>query len=149
MTEQQQLINQTWVHLHKVKPIYWHWVVVKESVLFFTRPNKESGTASGQKDQSSQWVSAKHFWRPGEVGHPRVCDQLVYSSLIRWWWSGGVVSQGFTLSVLRLQEAWGCMPLVKSYICHLVGWEGAHICKIPQEMCIRYYQHDLGASERS
>ena len=27
--------------LHTAKPIYWHWVVVKESVAFITRPSKE------------------------------------------------------------------------------------------------------------
>ena len=97
-----------------------------------------------KKPPAAQEVSAKHFlkgrWGRGDC---RVCDQLVYNSPIGWWWSGGVVSLGLTLSVLRLQEAWGCVFLSSSYICQLLGGEGVHICKITHEMCIRYYQCDL------
>ena len=35
------------------------------------------------------------------------CDQLVYNSLIGWWWGNRVVSQGLTLWILRLQLDWG------------------------------------------
>jgi len=34
-------------------------------------------------------------------------DQCVHSSLIGWWWGNRVGSWGLTLSVFRLQEAWG------------------------------------------
>ena len=34
-------------------------------------------------------------------------DQLVHNSLIDWWWGNRVLSEGLTLSVLRLQLDWG------------------------------------------
>ena len=77
----------------------------------------------------------------------RICDQLVHSSLIGWWWSNRVVSQGLTLSVLRLQEAWGYVyapGYQELNMFHLVG--GFHVCKTTQGMCINYCY--LGTSER-
>ena len=42
----------------------------------------------------------------------RVHDQLVHNSLISWWWGRRVMSQELTLSILRLQEAWGYVLMV-------------------------------------
>ena len=42
----------------------------------------------------------------------RVYDQLVHNSLIDWWWENQVVSQGLTLSVLSLQEAWDYVLII-------------------------------------
>ena len=39
-------------------------------------------------------------------GSCRVCDQLMHSFLIDWQWGHRAVSQGLTLSILRLQEVW-------------------------------------------
>ena len=77
----------------------------------------------------------------------RLCDQLMHNSLTHWWWGNRVVSQGFTLSVLRLQEAWGLCAHGHQVvnIFHLVG--SFHIWKTTHEMCIKYCY--LGTSERS
>ena len=50
-------------------------------------------------------------------GDHKVGGQLVHSSVISWWWWNRVVWERLTLSVLRLQEAWGyiyahCHPLL-------------------------------------
>ena len=48
----------------------------------------------------------------GRGGGHRVCDTAC-AQLSDWLMVGGrMVSQGLTLSVLRLQEAWGCVPMV-------------------------------------
>ena len=41
-----------------------------------------------------------------------VYDKLLHSSLIGQWWGHRAVSQGFTLSVLRLHEGWDCVLTV-------------------------------------
>ena len=59
-------------------------------------------------------------------GTHRVCDQLVYKSLIGWWWGKRAVSQGLALSVLRLQWVWGICAqghLVVNFF-HLVQGRG-------------------------
>ena len=66
----------------------------------------------------------------------------MHNSLVGWWYVNRMVSQG---SVLRLQEAWGCVSGQAVNIFHLVGH--FHFCKTTQEMCIKYCY--LGISERS
>ena len=48
-------------------------------------------------------------------GDHKVGTQLVHSSVIGWWWWNRVVWERLTLSVLRLQEAWGYMLIVIHY----------------------------------
>ena len=52
----------------------------------------------------------------------RVCNQLVHNSLIGWWWGNRAVSQGFTWSVLGLQEAWGYVLTVIKQLTSSVWW---------------------------
>ena len=48
-----------------------------------------------------------------------------------------MVSQGYTLSALRLQEAWG-------FVLILLEMGRGYICKTTQEICIKYFH--LGTS---
>ena len=50
----------------------------------------------------------KARWRRGIC---RVCDQNC-AQFSDWWWDSRVGSQGLKLSVIRLQEAWGCVLLI-------------------------------------
>ena len=79
-------------------------------------------------------------------GDCRVCDQILHNSMIVWWSGNRVVSQGFTLSVLRLQEAWGYVLMVIKLLTSSIWW-GVHIWKTTQEICIKYCY--LGTSKRS
>ena len=83
-------------------------------------------------------------FRQSERAGRRVWDQPVRNSLIGWWWGYRTVSQGLTLSVLRLQETWGYAQ--GHQVVLPFGGDSFHICKT-QEMCIKYYY--LGTSERS
>ena len=57
----------------------------------------------------------KALWKAKWGREDHIRDQLLHDSLIGWWWSSWVASQGLALSVLRLQEAWGCVLMVINY----------------------------------
>lgn len=67
-------------------------------------PYKESGPANAQRAQTPWWVSTQHLIGKVREESPTVCDQLMHSSLIGWWWCNRAVSQGLTLLILRLLE---------------------------------------------
>ena len=68
--------------------------------------SRRQGCTCPKNPQTPWRVSVIHFKSlgGGEWGH-RICDQVRHHSLIDSWWGNKVVSQGLTLSVLRLQEA--------------------------------------------
>ena len=81
-----------------------------------------------------------------EVGW-KVCDQVVHNFLTGWWWGSRVMSWGWTLSVLRLQEAWD--SVLSHHGLHIVNIfllleRGSFLHTTTQEMHIKYYY--LGAS---
>ena len=74
---------------------------------FIAGPCKETGGSWPPDPKLSE--SFQQNISKGQVREEgqRVCDQLMHSCLIGWWWCNKAVSQGLTLSVLRLQVTWG------------------------------------------
>ena len=76
---------------------------------FVAESCKETRWLMPYKASSFQKGFSKAFLKAwlGERGVCRVCDQNCdHNSLFDWWGGSRVISQGLTLSVLRLQEAW-------------------------------------------
>ena len=80
--------GSTW--LHAVKPIYSHRVVVKENAVFIAGHQARS---PGQLVLKTPNGFQENIFK-GQVREEscRVCDQLVHSSLIGWWWGNRAVS---------------------------------------------------------
>ena len=131
-----------------VQPIYWHPVVVKQSVAFIERCQTRSpGQLMLKTPELPDGFQASIFKGKVREGNCRVCDQLMHSCLMGWWWGNRVVSQGVTLSVFRHQQVWGLgIPWSSSGYFPPFG-RGYSICKITQKMCIRYCY--LGSSEEN
>lgn len=94
-------------HLCTVKPIYEHQVVVKKVQMW-----------RGCQTRSWDQLMCKNFKLTDKLQgsilkgkmRERNCrryDQLLHNSLIDWWWGNRVLSEGLTLSVLRLPLDWG------------------------------------------
>lgn len=86
-----------------VIPIYWHWVVLKESAVFTAGHQARSPDHWCSKGLNSPVDLSKTFlkarWRRGIPGY-------VISSctmLIGWWWCNSMVSKRLILPTLRLQ----------------------------------------------
>ena len=90
-----------------VKPIYWQQLVRKESAVFITRHQARRMGSSRSKHPNSLMTFMEGFWKAGEGEGHRVHDQLVYSSLIGWWWADRVIFQETQLPVFWLQAVWG------------------------------------------
>ena len=67
----------------------------------------------------------------------RIHDQLVHNSLIGWWWGRKVMSQGLTLSILRLQEAWGYVLMLIKWLTSSIWW-GIFTFAKQLKICIKY-----------
>ena len=129
-----------------VKPIHWDQVVVRKIIAFtvmWSQVRRMGNFCS--KDSISPMAFRKRFLNTEWGRGSPVCDQLMHSSLIGWWWDNRVVSQGLISSVLRYQKVWGlCAQGHQVFnFFHLVVVLASTI----QEMCIRYYY--LGTWERS
>ena len=72
--------------------------------IYFKTPYKVSRTINAQEPELPNEFQQKPRW--GRKC-PRVCDQLMHSSLIGWWWGNRVMSKGLTFSILREQQVWG------------------------------------------
>lgn len=96
--------NQTWVCYPHRKPIYWPQVVGRgKCSIYYKAPHKENGWLV-LKAQTHQEVSAKAFKKPSKGEGPRVCDQLMHTALIGWWWGNRVSVTGVNISTLRHKE---------------------------------------------
>ena len=82
--------------LHSVKPIYWHWVMVKDSVAFITRPSKEYQQLTLKRPKLPSRLQGKIF-------KDRVRDQLIHILLIGWW----LGNRESTPSTFLFQPGWG------------------------------------------
>ena len=87
-----------------VKPIYWCWVVVKESAASIVRRcTGYLGQLALKKSELLYGFRQSIFKDKVSEGSPRACDQLVHNSPIGWWWGNRAVTQGLTVSILRCQ----------------------------------------------
>ena len=70
---------------HVVKPIYWHWVEVKESAAFITRHwYKKNMWLVLKNPQLPEGFQQSIFKGQVREGGCRVCDRLVLNSLTGW-----------------------------------------------------------------
>ena len=111
-----------------VKPIYWHWVVVKESTAFMAGHQAGRMGSSCSKDLNSPVAFRegvlKSVWRRVLQG----CGQLVHSSRIGW-------HQGEVSSIINLlvSTSLGSMFLRSAVFI----WWGSTSCKTNLGMCVR------------
>ena len=118
--------SNTWCTVRPNKPKHWNW----EQRNVYCRTMQGDGWFMPPKILNSLKDFSKAFLKAGGGGQCyRVCDQLMHNSLIGWWWSNRMVSQGLTLPVLRLQDDWELCAHGHQVVnmCHSV--EGFHICE--------------------
>ena len=105
--------------------LFCFWVWSREG--FIAGPSKEKGGSGSQKPELPEGFWKSIFKGQVREADHRVWDDLMHKSLTGWWWGSRVLSQGLTLSVLRLPEAWGVWGLRALghqvvNIFHLVGF---------------------------
>ena len=68
------------------KPVYWHWVVVKQSPAFIAGTKREEQATHAQKTRPPQRRSARVLKESVRGEALRMRDQFVDLLLICWWW---------------------------------------------------------------
>ena len=87
-----------------VKPIYWHWVLVKESAAFTEgHQARRPGQLVLKRPKFPEGFQGKVFKDRVREGGLGVCDPLMDILLIGWWWG----NQESRSSNFGFQPVWG------------------------------------------
>ena len=105
---------------HMAKPICWHQVVVKESIVFITGCKARRTDSSGSKDPNSPMAVREGFFKTVRERGLGVCDQLVHNSLIGWWWGNRALFWESQSSAFWFQPVWSlhaCGQHAVNFLC--------------------------------